>query len=231
MTIIQLGLDHKRATIPILESAMIPHDQDFDINGLEELLLIQTCNRVEIYCVAENDVKDYVEGEVISQWKKKSKLARSAESKDFEGLIERNYDSDAVRHILRVTAGLESMVIGEDQILGQVKSSLVQARLAGSIGPVLSLLFDRAVKLGGKIRRETNINKGSVSFGSATAKLAEENLGHLEEKSCLLIGAGEVSMLVAKALNARGTRKIYVASRTIERARAMTNMSVGTAIE
>ena len=231
MTIIQLGLDHKRAAIPILESAMIPNDQDFEINGLEELLLIQTCNRVEIYCVAENDVRDYVEGEVISQWKKKSKLARSREAKDFEGLIERNYDSDAVRHILRVTAGLESMVLGEDQILGQVKSSLVQARLAGSIGPVLSLLFERAVKLGGKIRRETNINKGSVSFGSATAKLAEENLGRLEEKSCLLIGAGEVSMLVAKALNARGTRKIYVASRTLERARAMTNMSVGTAIE
>ena len=231
MTIIQLGLDHKRATIPILESAMIPHNQNFATNGLEESLLIQTCNRVEIYCVAENDFKDSVQAEVISQWKKKSKSATSPEPKDFEALIERNYDSDAVRHILRVTAGLESMVLGEDQILGQVKSSLVQARLAGSIGPVLSLLFECAIKFGGKIRRETNINKGSVSFGSATAKLAEQNLGTLEEKSCLLIGAGEVSMLVAKSLKGRRTRKIYVASRTLERARAMTNMSVGTAIE
>ncbi len=231
MTIIQLGVDHTRASIPMLESAMISHHPNFEADGLKESLLIQTCNRVEIYCVADNEAKDSVENEMLSQWKKKSRSALSPERNDFDSLIERNYDSDAVKHILRVASGLESMVLGEDQILGQVKNSLIDARLAGSIGPVLSLLFERAVKLGGRIRRETTVNKGSVSFGSAAVKLAEERLGPLTEKACLLNGAGEVSMLVAKALNSRGTHQIYVASRTLDRAKALTSMSVGTAIE
>ncbi len=147
--------------------------------------------------------------------------------KSFEDYLEVDYDSDVVRHLFRLAAGLESMIVGEDQILGQVKNSLVEARLVKSVGPTLSLVFDRAIKLGAKIRTENKINKGSVSVGSVAVKLAEERLGRLRDKQSLLIGAGEVGLLVAKSLIAKKQKAVYVASRTFGRAEALTKIAGG----
>ncbi len=119
------------------------------------------------------------------------------------------------------------MIVGEDQILGQVKNSLIEARLNGSIGPILSLVFDRGVKLGAKIRTESKINKGSVSVGSVAVRLAEKRLGRLEDKQSLMIGAGEVGLLVVKSLMAKGQKAVYVTSRTLGRASALTKIAGG----
>ena len=147
--------------------------------------------------------------------------------KSFEDYLEVDYDSDVVRHLFRLAAGLESMIVGEDQILGQVKNSLVEARLAKSVGPTLSLVFDRVTKLGAKIRTENKINKGSVSVGSVAVKLAEKRLGRLKDKQSLLIGAGEVGLLVAKSLIAKEQKAVYVVSRTFGRAEALTKIAGG----
>jgi len=193
--------------------------KDYSIASIvEEMVIIQTCNRVEIYAVIDDKKGDSVCQELIHVWKGQvEKHVSRITEKRFEDYLEVNYDIDAVRHLFRLTAGLESMIIGEDQILGQIKDSLVEARLSKKIGPILSLIFDRAVKLGAKIRTQVRINGGAVSVGSVAINLAEKSIGNLQSKSSLIIGAGEVGLLVAKALVVKGQRSIFATSRSADR--------------
>ena len=193
--------------------------KDYSIASIvEEMVIIQTCNRVEIYAVIDDKKGDSVCQELIHVWKGQvEKHVSRITEKRFEDYLEVNYDIDAVRHLFRLTAGLESMIIGEDQILGQVKDSLVEARLSKKIGPILSLIFDRAVKLGAKIRTQVRINGGAVSVGSVAINLAEKSIGNLQSKSSLIIGAGEVALVVAKALVVKGQRSIFATSRSADR--------------
>lgn len=231
MALIKLGVTHHRVTISILNSLTIPDGLvSLNVEGLEEAVIIQTCNRVEIYGVCKDKLKEGVEENLLSFWKEMSKSFSSLEEGRFEEVLERSYDYDAIRYLFRLAAGLDSMIIGEDQILGQVKDSFAEAKMVGTIGPSLSLLFNRAIKLGGRVRRESKINKGSVSIGSITVQLAEDCLGDLRGKRSLLIGAGEVSMLVSKSLISKKHDQIYVTSRTYDRAKAMVSMNSGTAL-
>ncbi len=202
--------------MPILEAVRL---KDYSIASIvEEMVIIQTCNRVEIYAVVDDKKVDYVCQELIRVWKGQvEKHVSRITEKRFEDYLEADYDVDAVRHLFRLTAGLESMIIGEDQILGQVKDSLVEARLSKKIGPILSLIFDRAVKLGAKIRTQVRINGGAVSVGSVAINLAEKSIGNLQNKSSLIIGIGEVGLLVAKALVVKGQRSIFATSRSADR--------------
>ena len=141
-----------------------------------------------------------------------------AHSEEAAKAIETSVDDEAFSHLLRVTAGLESMVIGEDQILNQTWDAYLEAEKAKTLGPILKHLFNRAMTVGRRVRDETGINKGAVSVGSAAVELAVTLLGNLENKRILVMGAGEIGTLVAKAMARRCIQPIFIANRTYDRA-------------
>ena len=164
--------------------------------SIGEYIEISTCNRKEYYIsndnISEND-------ELLSH-----------ENQSI--IIE--YGQSAVMHLLRMTSGLESMIVGEDQILGQVKDSKHKAMKEHHCGKSLDTIFTKAIHVGQVVRNKTNINKGSVSIGSAAIDLAEKHMGSLDDKSVLVIGAGKMGKLVAKALAEKDLNAIFVANRT-----------------
>jgi glutamyl-tRNA reductase len=139
-------------------------------------------------------------------------------SKRFHDVIEVEYHSAALHHLLRLTSGLESMIVGEDQILGQVRDAYHLAYGAHSIGPFFKNIFSKAINVGKRVRTETNINRGAVSIGSAAVELAESLFKELKGRSVLLIGAGEMGTLIAKFLKDLEVRKI-ISNRTYERSK------------
>jgi glutamyl-tRNA reductase len=181
------------------------------LEGVEESLILQTCNRIEIYVVSEDDNTL----EVVKNYFAKRALEHSEEA---ARAIESAVDNEAFDHLLRVTSGLESMVIGEDQVLNQTWDAYLEAEKAKTLGPILKHLFNRAMTVGRRVRNETGINKGAVSIGSASVELAIRLLGNLENKKILVMGAGEIGTLVAKALARRCLSPIFIANRTFDRA-------------
>jgi len=181
------------------------------LEGVEECLILQTCNRIEIFVVSEEEktldlVKDYFAKRALLHSEEAAKA------------IETSMDDEAFNHLLRVTSGLESMVIGEDQVLNQVWAAYLEAEKAKTLGPILKHLFNRAMTVGRRVRNETGINKGAVSIGTAAVELAVTLLGSLENKKILVMGAGEIGTLVAKALARRCLSPIFIANRTYDRA-------------
>lgn len=195
------------------------------LENVEECLILQTCNRIELFIVTEAAqetamlVKDYL-----------SKRAQSNAEEAFKA-IETSVDHDTFNHLLRVTSGLESMVIGEDQVLNQVWDAYLEADNAKTLGPILKHLFNRAMTVGRRVRNETGINKGAVSIGSAAVELAVNLLGNLEDKKILVMGAGEIGTLVAKALARRCLSPIFIANRTYERAVKLAEGLSGQAVK
>ena len=182
------------------------------LEGVEECVLLQTCNRIEIYVVSEEEIST---AELLREYF----ASRAGEHlQEASKALETSIDNDAFDHLLRVTSGLESMVIGEDQVLNQVWDSYLVAEKAKTVGPILKHLFNRAMTVGRRVRNETGINKGAVSIGSASVELAISLLGSLEDKKILVMGAGEIGTLVAKALSHRCLSPIFIANRTHERA-------------
>jgi len=179
-------------------------------SGLEECVIVQTCNRIELFGKA--DKLDY--DRIKKTWASLAGLDENS----FKENLEISEDKDAVHHLLKLTSGLDSMVIGEEQILGQIKNSITSARNSKASGQHLNTLFDKAVRIGTRIRNSTGISKGGISVGSMAVKLAEENIDELKSKKVLLIGTGEVSTLVAKSLNRRGY-DFEVSSRTLQRSK------------
>ena len=160
-------------------------------------------------------------------------LAKSAGAmiEEASKAIEYSVNGDSLRHILRLTSGLESMVIGEDQVLNQVWDAYLDARSAKTAGVVLKHLFMRAMSVGRRIRKETGINKGAVSIGSAAVELAESLLVKLDQKKVLVMGAGEMGTLVAKALARRCLNPIFIANRTYTRAVKLAENLSGKAVK
>lgn len=171
---------------------------------VEECAVLKTCNRVEVYVVSPKGSK------VLLEFAKHMKV--SSRIVDFLD------NEESLRHLLRLTSGLESMIVGEDQILGQVKELYMLAKRANTSGKILDTAFNKAIQVGKRVRNETRINKGSVSIGSATVELAEKELGELDGKTIMVIGAGEMGTLVARALANKNINVIYVANRTFDRA-------------
>ncbi|WP_268541058.1 glutamyl-tRNA reductase [Candidatus Nitrosotenuis cloacae] len=190
-------------------------------SNLNELVILQTCNRVEIFGSAE----DMSIEKIKKTWASLSGLEEVAFKENFE-VAE---DSEVYEHLLKLTAGLDSMVVGEEQILGQVKDAITTAKEMRTSGEYLNTLFDKAIKIGTRVRNATGINKGTISVGSMAVKLAEENIDELKSKKILLIGTGEAATLVAKSLNKRGY-EFFVTSRTMERSKAFAETVGGTPI-
>lgn len=198
----------ERFTMRDLENAYVHFKKH---SGLDECVIIQTCNRIELFGKAEN----YNISKIKKTWASLTGLEEEA----FEENIEFVENLEAIHHLLKLTSGLDSMVIGEEQILGQIKNSITSARNAKASGQHLNNLFDKAIRIGTRIRNSSGINRGGISVGSMAVKLAEENVDELKLKKILLIGTGEVSTLVAKSLARRGY-DFVVTSRTMDRSQA-----------
>jgi glutamyl-tRNA reductase len=188
--------------------------------GFDECVILQTCNRVEIFGAA----KDPDEDKLLEEWVSAAGLSE----KDL-GSIEINRGKDAVVHLMRLASGLESLVVGEDQILGQVRRAFEFSRAHRYARANLSVVFDRALKAGSRIRTATGINKGNVSIASVAVNLAEEYFEDLKNKTVLLIGTGEAASLVAKVLKRRDIN-FMIASRVPERAHAFAETVAGIPI-
>jgi len=189
----------------------------YSLGGVDECVALQTCNRVEVYIASSGDAEQVLRGYV-----------------DFKNIpphIVKYLGHEAsLRHLFRLASGLESMIVGEDQILGQVKEAFNTAKSVGATGKILGMAFRKAINVGKRVRTETGVNKGSVSIGSAAVDLAEQILGTLKDKNVLIIGAGEMATLVAKALSERDISAIVVSSRTHEHALKLARELGGKAI-
>ena len=209
----------ERFTIRDLESA---YTQFKEHSGLDECVIIQTCNRIELFGKAKN----YDVNKIKKTWASLTGLEEEA----FKENVEFVENEEALHHLLKLTSGLDSMVVGEEQILGQIKNSITSARNAKASGQHLNNLFDKAIRIGTRIRNSTGISLGGISVGSMAVKLAEENIDELKLKKILLIGTGEVSTLVAKSLGRRGY-DFVVTSRTMDRSQAFCETMGGSPIK
>ncbi|MCQ8894713.1 MAG: glutamyl-tRNA reductase [Methanolinea sp.] len=209
------GVSHHTATADVLEKMRFPDERAFLDQAKERfwgVMLLQTCNRVEVLVHGEtHTLRSFLEA---AGWKDYSIYS----------------GTDALRHLLEMACGIDSMIVGEDQILGQMKSALMLSMEAGCASPVLEFCVNKAVHAGIEARRRTQINRGAVSVGSAAVLLAEETLGTLEGKHILVIGSGEMGRLVAQALAAKNLTAIYVASRTYSRAETLAKKIGGRAV-
>ena len=230
INIVNVRITHKTARVPLMEAVSFKDKRDAlkairSMENVDECVLLQTCNRIELYIVSE-------EGEKVAK-RAKDFLAKRADAmvEEASKAIECSLNGDSLRHILRLTSGLESMVIGEDQVLKQVWDAYLEATSANTAGIILKHLFMRAMSVGRRIRKETGINKGAVSIGSAAVELAESLLGKLDQKKILVMGAGEIGTLVAKALARRCLKPIFIANRTYARAVKLAEDLSGRAIK
>lgn len=212
--IINIRVDHTLADIETMEKVSKDLKELFSTLkeqiDIKEYIEINTCNRYE-YFLYTDECKE---------------LDLDCENK----YIIIQYNDDAVLHLFRMTSGLESMIIGEDQILGQVKDSKRKSEREGHCGKKLDAVFTKAIHVGQVVRNKTKINQGSISIGSAAVDLAEEHLGDLQDKHVLVIGAGKMGTLVAKALAEKNLKAIFVANRTYYKAIKLAEELDGEAI-
>ena len=211
--IINARVTFRNSPIYILEQFTIRDIPDAYVqfkthSKLDECVIIQTCNRIELF--GRSKTHD------LEKIKKTWASITGLDEETFNENVEFEENSKALHHLLKLTSGLDSMVLGEEQILGQIKNSITGAREAKASGQHLNVLFDKAIKIGTRIRSSSGIGAGGISVGSMAVKIAEENIEDLKTKSLLLIGTGEVSTLVAKSLQRRGYH-FDVTSRTIRR--------------
>jgi glutamyl-tRNA reductase len=183
---------------------------------VEECAVLKTCNRVEIYIVSQRGEK------VLFDLAKKARVSSR--------IIDFHDHDESLHHLLRLASGLESMIIGEDQILGQMKELIQTAMKAGTTGWMLETAFKKAIQVGKRVRKETRINERSVSVGSAAVDLAEEILGDLNGKSVLVIGAGDTGELISRALMAKNIASLCVTNRTFSSAKSLAECLGGNAV-
>jgi glutamyl-tRNA reductase len=211
--IINARVTFRNSPIHILEKFTIrdvegAYSQFKEHSGLDECVIIQTCNRIELFGKSRN----FDQEKFKKTWASLAGLDEEIFDENLE--IDENYK--AFHHLLKLTSGLDSMVVGEEQILGQIKNAITTARNTKASGQHLNTLFDKAIRIGTRVRNSSGIGQGGISVGSMAVKLAEENIDELKFKKILLIGTGEVSTLVAKSLQRRGYN-FAVTSRTLER--------------
>jgi len=223
MTTICVGVSHRQAPIALRERLAVPATLLPDrlrqlrrLPGVREALILSTCNRLEIFAAADSRG---------IAWNIQKTLDPAAAP-----LAACRFDEDALRHLFRITASLESMVLGEAQILGQVKEAAALARSAGTLGPELQRVVERASSAAKRVRTETEIARGSVSLSSVAADLAHKLLGELADRTVLLIGAGEMAQLAARELRAQGAKELLVANRGLARAEELAREVDGVAV-
>ncbi|GAC1430787.1 MAG: glutamyl-tRNA reductase [Terriglobales bacterium] len=223
-----IGVNHKSAPVEVRERLDIPGSRISEAlkrlvghPGVDEGLILCTCNRVEVLAQTKNGLTD-LRGFLREYF--------SLDPTAYEPLLYEYSEREAVRHLFRVASSLDSMVLGEPQILGQVKEAYATARAVGAVHSNLDLLLTRAFAVAKRVRTETAIGSSSVSVASVAVELAKKIFGSLEGRQVCLVGAGKMSELAARHLLAHGAESIFVASRTHDRAVELANTFSGKAI-
>jgi glutamyl-tRNA reductase len=219
MNLIVIGVNHQTAPVEVREQFAIPEARLPEAvktlaaqPGIEEAMIVSTCNRVEVVARTKDASADLHEC---------LQTLYGFDPYPYRKYLYEYRERDAVRHIFRVASSLDSMVVGEPQILGQVKEAYATARAVGAVTSQLDALYARAFAVAKRVRTETAIATSAVSIASVAVELAKKIFGHLEGKSVYLVGAGKMCELAARHLLAHGASKIYVGNRTYERAVAL----------
>lgn len=228
MTLLAFGINHTTASLSVRERMVFaPEAVESALQsasnqaGLAEVAILSTCNRTEIYASSEQDIEKLTEWLVLHTNISAEELARCYYS--YEG-------DEAVRHMMKVAGGLDSLVLGEPQILGQMKSAYAVACDAGTIGGDLHATFQHVFSIAKRVRTETTIGENPVSVAYAAVSLAQQIFSDLKQDTALLIGAGETIELVARHLADKGIKRIIVANRTLDRAQRLAREFNGEAI-
>ncbi len=229
MHLFAFGINHKTAPVAIREQAAFAPEalpaalHDIATHaGVDEATILSTCNRTEVYCRV-----DHGDSRKVVKWLYDY---HRLPANDLEPHLYLYPDRDAVKHAFRVAAGLDSLVLGEPQILGQMKSAFTTAHKIGATGKILNRLFQQTFSVAKQVRTDTAIGASAVSVAYAAVSLAKKIFQNLAEKKVLLIGAGETVELVARHLREQGVRHILVANRTVERAQLLASACQGEAI-
>ena len=224
MTILAYGLNYRTAPIDLRERIAFPEegldhavrDLHNSLKNVKEVAILSTCNRTELYCALEPDAKiSQPHPADLKQW-----LAgtRAIAANELEAVTYHYWDQEAAKHQMRVAAGLDSQVLGEPQILGQIKTAYEIARQAGTLGPELNLLSQHIFRTAKEVRTQTEIGRNPVSVAYAAVSLAQQIFAEFKNKRALLLGAGETIDLVAEHLVAQGIEQIGIANRTLANA-------------
>ena len=223
MNLFCVGLSHHNANVETRERFAGNPETDYALrgSGCAEVLLLSTCNRVEIYAASEKRVST----DEIARC-----LVRESDPHHFAPPFYRYEDEKCAQHLFRVTSGLDSMVVGETEILGQAKRAYEAARASGAAGRYLHRLFQRAFRVAKQVRTHTEITRGAVSVGSVAVDLAEKIFGNLTHCKVLILGAGETGERTLRALVSRGVTDLRVSNRSRERAEALAFAVSGRAV-
>ena len=220
MTLLALGINHKTAPVALREKVAFTPDSLVEalaslkkLDGVDESVIVSTCNRTELYVNANDE-----SGQKLLQW------LSEFHHLDVNEIANNSYvlsQDDAVKHIMRVASGLDSLILGEPQILGQVKQAYGDAKHSGMINSEFDKLFQHTFSVAKRVRSETEIGANAVSVAYAAVQLAKHIFAELPKRSVLLVGAGETIELVAQHLKEQGVNKLAVANRTVARAEAL----------
>ena len=231
MSVVAVGLNHRNVSLDLLERMTVPASRLpkslADLTSREnitEAVVLSTCNRIEIYAFAEKFHGAYQD--IRNFFAEVSHVVPEEFSDHLVGL----YDADAARHLFSVASGLDSAVLGEHEILGQVRVAWETAAAEGAVGPVLNPLFRHALEVGKRVRTETAISRNITSVSQAAVAMATDRLGTLEGRKVLVVGAGEMGEGLARALHGGGVAQILVANRTWERAVEVAERLGGNAV-
>ncbi len=229
MAFIALGINHKTASVAVRERVAFSPEQLPEalhqlcrMVGSREAAILSTCNRSELYLEMES-----VQPQAVLNW-----LAQfhQVPLEDLQACAYVHNDDQAIQHMMRVACGLDSLVLGEPQILGQIKTAYDVAREAGTLGPLLGRLFQATFSTAKTVRTDTAIGENPVSVAFAAVSLARQIFTDLSQSQALLVGAGETMTLVARHLHEQGVKRIVVANRTLERATLLADEFAGQAI-
>ena len=230
-TLFVAGMSHRTAPVEVREQLALEDDKLREVvaalaaqGTAAELMILSTCNRVEVYGVAE------AAGAARAAAFRQLGAHRGVGLPSIEPHLYAHSGEEAVRHAFRVAASLDSLVIGEPQILGQVKDAFALAQSCQTVGPVLNALMSQAFRVAKRVRTETEVGRLAVSVSSTAVELARKIFGRLDGKAVLLVGAGEMAELAARLLMEAGAMPLYVANRTLARARELAATLAGIAV-
>ncbi len=214
--LLNIGVSYRKTPLATLDALTLRDLPGFNkilesITGVRGAVMVQTCNRVDMFIDADEGVE--VNEKILRNWALETKFKLH----ELRKLVEQRTGDQVLEYLVSLASGLESMLVGESQILGQLKSSLIEARGLAASSPTLSKIFEMSLAAGTRIRDQTGVGRGTVSLGSAALKLAEESLGNFNRVNILLLGTGQIGMIMMKALKARGITDVTVASRTRQR--------------
>jgi len=224
MSLLTIGVNHHSAPVEVRERVAIPDavlpsalSTLMETRGVEEAAIVSTCNRTELYCTVDS----YENGKIATvQWLSRFHNLDLHHNHDY---LYNHSDHETAKHMFRVASGLDSMVLGEPQILGQLKQAYQHAASAGTLGKHLNQLFQHSFNVAKKVRTHTSIGTNPVSVASTAVSLAKQIFGDLTQRNALFIGAGETIELAAQHLNAVGAKRITIANRNITRAQKLAN--------